>query len=219
MSLRLPTRLLSLACAGLACAWLGAPLHAWADAASPDLPSLPDPVQVTVEAASTAVLAVDLTSTTCSPDAACTASLDPIARVLTGARAAKALVVYSSTNDAGTLILPAVAPKPADPLVLGEGDRFLNTDLDAILQSHGIQTLVIVGTVANGAVLYTAWGANTRGYTVVVLDDGISAPTDFDVFSAEYQMLNQPDPYANPGNTPLQSDAVTLSQSDLVTFR
>jgi len=76
---------------------------------------------------------------------------------------------------------------------------------------------VIVGSAANGAVLYTAFGANLRGYTVVVAVDGISSGPDFDTFLAEYQLLNQPG-FANPTNEQLRPNAVTLSRSDLISF-
>ena len=65
--------------------------------------------------------------------------------------------------------------------------------------------------------LYTAFGANVRGYTVVVATDGISA-APFPMVLTQYQLLNQPG-FANPENTPLAENKVTLSRSDLITFR
>jgi len=117
----------------------------------------------------------------------------------------------------GSTILAEVAPRPTEPKVTGRADKFYGTPLDDILKSKGIKTLVIVGTAANGAVLYTAFGANVRGYTVVVATDGISADP-FPMFLTQYQLLNQPG-FANPENTPLAENKVTLSRSDLITFR
>ena len=96
-------------------------------------------------------------------------------------------------------------------------DKFFNTDLDQTLKQHGIQTLVLVGSAANGAILYTSFGANERGYTVVVATDGISSGPEFDTYLAEYQLLNEPG-FANAANDPLHANAVTLSRGDLITF-
>jgi hypothetical protein len=77
---------------------------------------------------------------------------------------------------------------------------------------------VLVGTLANGAVLYTSFGANVRGYTVVVAEDGLSGDRPFDLIVTRYQVLNQAG-FANPQNTPLATERVTLSRGDLITFR
>jgi nicotinamidase-related amidase len=111
-----------------------------------------------------------------------------------------------------------VAPLPADPIVVARADKFFGTTLDQILSSHGIQTLVVVGTFANGAVLYTTFEANVRGYTVVVAKDGVSASSDFIMHYSLFQLLNEPG-FTNPQNTPLKPDSVTLSKTNLVTFQ
>ncbi len=46
---------------------------------------------------------------------------------------------------------------------------------------RGIDTLVIVGTVANICVLHTAGSAALRWFNVVLARDGISALSDFDM--------------------------------------
>ncbi|MFN2460269.1 MAG: hypothetical protein ABR591_06245 [Candidatus Velthaea sp.] len=65
--------------------------------------------------------------------------------------------------------------------------------------------------------LYTAVGACLRNYTVVVLDDATSASKDYDVAVGRYQLLTQLN--ANANNEPLRKSAVTLSRTDLLTFR
>jgi nicotinamidase-related amidase len=138
-----------------------------------------------------------------------------IQRLLSKARAADVFVGYSNTANA--TILPDIAPRDSDPVVTSRADKFFNTDLDQILKDHGIQTVVMVGAAANGAVMYTSFGAVERGYTVVVATDGISSGPDFDTFLAEYQMLNMPG-FANADNNPLQPTAATLTRGDLITF-
>ena len=158
---------------------------------------------------------LDINSAVCPPRPACLASVPAIQRLLAKARAANVFVAYSTT--AGADILPDVAPRSGDPVVTARADKFYNTDLDQILKDRGIQTVVLVGAAANGAVLYTTFGAAERGYTVVVATDGISSGPDFDTFLAEYQVLNMPG-FANASNNPLQPQAATLSRGDLLSF-
>ena len=45
-------------------------------------------------------------------------------------------------------------------------DKFYGTELAEILQEAGVETVVLVGTAAEGAILNTATGAALRGYNV-----------------------------------------------------
>jgi nicotinamidase-related amidase len=195
-----------------------APLQMSRPAAAQELPSLPEPVAVTLDPSTTAFLVLDMSTATCSPRPACVDSLAPVARLLAAARAANVLVVYSSTTAPGATILPEVAALPTDPVVVSSADKFFNTPLDEILRMNGIETAIMVGTASNGAPMYTAFGANLRGYTVVVAEDGISGTNDFQTFLARYQLLNQPG-YSNADNQPLRERAVTLSRTDLIDFQ
>ncbi|HTE83738.1 MAG TPA: isochorismatase family protein, partial [Dehalococcoidia bacterium] len=115
--------------------------------------------------------------------------------------------------------VPDVQPAANDTVVISvNADKFFNTNLDDVLKQGGITNVVMVGTFSNGAVLYTAFEAAARGYTVVVAEDGLSAPTDFATFVTEWQLLNGPGT-ANLQNTPLQPKAVTLSRTDLITYK
>jgi nicotinamidase-related amidase len=183
----------------------------------PAIPAIPAPVAVTVDPRTTAYLVLDLTTVICSPQPHCVATLPAAAALLKKARAAHALVVYSQTPTPGTQVRPEVAPLPGDPQVKGHADKFFGTDLEQVLKSHGIKTVVVVGSASNGAVLYTTFGANLRGYTAVVAEDGISAANPFANLLTEWQLLNEPG-YANPKNTPLAADKVTLSRGDLISF-
>jgi nicotinamidase-related amidase len=182
------------------------------------LPTIPAPVAVTLDPATTAYLVLDVNTAVCAPRPGCVATVPAVAAFLDRARQANVFVVYSNTTAPGATILPEVAPRPDDPMVTTSADKFFNTQLDDILRNRGIRTAVIVGTAANGAVLYTSFGASTRGYTVVVAEDGVSAPDDFAVLLTRYQVLNQPG-FGNPGNEPLRERAVTLSRTDLIAFQ
>jgi nicotinamidase-related amidase len=180
-------------------------------------PTLPAPAPVTLDPATTAFLVLDLNTAVCAPRPSCQATLPAAAAFLDRARQAGVFVVYSNTTGPGATTLPEVAPLPDEPIVASSADKFFNTPLDDLLRSRGIRTAVVVGFAANGAVLYTSFGANTRGYTVVVAEDGISAAEEFGVLVTRWQLLNQPG-FSNPGNEPLRERAVTLSRTDLISF-
>ena len=50
-------------------------------------------------------------------------------------------------------------------------DCFVGTDLDFLLRSHGINTLLITGVNTNSCVLCTVAAANVRDYAPVVVED------------------------------------------------
>ncbi len=189
-------------------------------AATPGPATIPAPVAVNVDPKTTALLVLDVTSVICTPRPQCVSSVPKIADLLKRARDAKALVVYSDTPTAGSTVLKDVEPQSGEPKVTGRADKFLGTDLEKILKDKGIQTVVIVGSAAHGAVLYTAFGASIRGFTAVVAEAGISVGPDPEAFGltvAKWQLLRQPG-FTNPDNKPLEKGRVTLSRSDLIGF-
>lgn len=181
---------------------------------------IPAPVAVNVDPRTTALLVLDVTSVICTPRPQCVSSVPKIATLLKKAREAKAFVVYSDTPTAGSTVLAEVAPQVGEPKVSGRADKFLGTDLEKILKDKGVQTVVVVGSAAHGAVLYTTFGANARGFTAVVAEDGISVGPDPETFGltvAKWQLLRQPG-FTNPDNKPLEKQRVTLSRTDLIGF-
>lgn len=54
-------------------------------------------------------------------------------------------------------------------------DCFLASDLDFLLKSHGINTLLITGVNTNSCVLATTTAANVRDYAVVVVEDCVDS--------------------------------------------
>jgi nicotinamidase-related amidase len=54
-------------------------------------------------------------------------------------------------------------------------DCFLGTDLDFVLRSHGINTLLITGVNTNSCVLATTTAANVRDYAVIVVEDCVDS--------------------------------------------
>jgi nicotinamidase-related amidase len=54
-------------------------------------------------------------------------------------------------------------------------DCFMATDLDFLLRSHGINTLLITGVNTNSCVLATTTAANVRDYSVIVVEDCVDS--------------------------------------------
>ncbi len=181
------------------------------------IPAAPAPVPVSLDPATTAILVLDVTTQTCTPQASCLEMVPRFASLLASARAAGVYVLYS-TPATQPPILPEVAPAQGDPIVVGLGqDRFFDTPLDELLRGKGIARLILVGWRENGSLLYTAVGGTLRTYTVVVADDGTSAAQDYDIAIGRYQLLTQLN--ANPQKEPLRKAAVTLSRTDLISFQ
>jgi nicotinamidase-related amidase len=180
-----------------------------------ELPNIAPPVPVTVDPKTTAFLVLDISTSNCNASRpACLATVPAIAGLLDRARSAGMPVVYAFSSP----VLAEVAPLGDEPSVTSGPDKFFQTDLDMILKNLGVETTMMVGTSANGAVMYTAFEATQRGYTVVVAEDGISSNNDFATFLTRWQLLNQPGGN-NPENKPLEKGRVTLTRTDLITFQ
>ena len=182
------------------------------------VPTIPATVAVEVPVKGAALLVLDITTAICTPRPPCVTSVPKIAALIKKARDAKVPVIYSETTTAGASILPEVAPQAGEPSVKSSADKFFNTNLDQLLKDRGVENAVVVGSASNGAVLYTAFGLNLRGYTAVVAVDGISANVDWPTNFVEWQLLNQPG-FTNAENKPLDKQHVTLSTTDKITFK
>jgi len=188
-------------------------------APNPNLaPAIPPPATVTLDAKTTALVVLDVTNPTCSTRPACAASIPALQALIKKARDANVPVVYTNTATTNAIV-PEIAPLASDTTIVPtNADKFNNPDFDAAFKAKKVTTLLLVGTRSNGAVLYTAFEANVRGYTVVVAIDGISGSIPFETTLAEWQMLNQPG-FTNADNKPLAEKLVTLSRGDLITFK
>jgi nicotinamidase-related amidase len=143
---------------------------------------------------STALLILDIEQLTCNKERRprCLDSVPSISFLLNKARDKGVFVAYSLTPK-GTkdTILKEVTPLDNETIVNSSVNKFFKTDLDKILKEKGVTKLIITGTAANGAVLFTATEAAQRGYYIVVPVDTISA----DLFSeqaAVHTLLNGP---------------------------
>jgi biuret amidohydrolase len=79
---------------------------------------------------------------------------------------------HNLEGSPGCTIMPGLAEQ-GDWLVDTKKryDCFRGTDLDLLLRSHGINTLLVTGVNTNSCVLSTVAAANARDYAVVVVED------------------------------------------------
>ena len=71
-------------------------------------------------------------------------------------------------------IVDGLAVEPEDHVVVKHTyDAFYRTDLEGYLDTHGIEDLLIAGTLANVCVLHTAGSAGLRDYRPVLVTDAI----------------------------------------------
>jgi len=160
-------------------------MEEWGTAKFPAPPPL-KPAKI--EAKESALLVMDFTKQTCTPERRkrCADSVPKVVKLVTEARAKGALIIYSVAvpNSVPADILPELTPATGEQVLPPLGpDKFINSDLEKTLKDKGIKTVVAMGTQAQTSVLHTAGAAALRGFKVIVPVDGMSAD---DVFPELY---------------------------------
>jgi nicotinamidase-related amidase len=85
---------------------------------------------------------------------------------------------HAVKGTSGAEVVAALAPLETDPVVEKFSySGFHHTGLEGILQSLGVESLVLTGCVTNICILYIAYEAVIRGYRVTVPADCV-APLD-----------------------------------------
>ena len=197
-------------CAALTTAQAQTVIEEWGTAKFPAPPVL-KPAKL--DPKETAVLAMDFTRQTCSPERRkrCADQVATVQKFVAEARSKGALIIYSVavpnsvpadilkelTPAAGELVLPPLGP-----------DKFIGSDLEKTLKDKGIKTVVAMGTQAQTSVLHTAGAAALRGFKVIVPVDGMSAD---DVFPELYTAWHL-------ATAARISPQVTLTKFDLIGF-
>ncbi len=156
------------------------------------IPPAPELKSVAIDPETCALLILDMETSICQ-NPCCLATISKIYKLLTKARREGVLVVYSLTHSGSPLdIFRQLAPAPNDPIVRSNVDKFYKTNLEKILQDHGVRTVVVTGYAANGAVLHTATSAAFRGYNAIVPVDCMSARNPYAEQYTAWHMLNSP---------------------------
>ncbi|MCL2465539.1 MAG: cysteine hydrolase, partial [Micrococcales bacterium] len=97
----------------------------------------------------------------------------------------------------GAAIADPIAPKDGDIVLEGKRglDAFASTNLDFILRSKGIETVVLAGFLTNCCVESTMRSAYERGYEVITLTDAVAAtsqPEHDNALAYDYPMFSKP---------------------------
>ena len=97
----------------------------------------------------------------------------------------------------GAAIIDELAPADGDIVLEGKRglDAFASTNLDFILRSKGLETVVLSGFLTNCCVESTMRSAYERGYEVVTLTDCVGATSEAEHTNAityDYPMFSKP---------------------------
>jgi len=172
------------------------------------VPTPPPLKAVTVDPSTTALLVLDFVKPICTSPS-CLSAMQSAAKTLKAARDSHTMVVYSLGGGATAAdILPPVAPLGSEPVVSSGPDKFIGTDLQQILTSKGIKTIVVTGFAAEGAAMYTASHAAFSGMKVVIALDAIGSNNPYASQYVAWNMVNAPRLGPN----------VTLSTTDQITY-
>ena len=160
-----------------------------------DVPPAPKLSPVTVENDKTALLMLDFQKNNCNLERRprCVNTVIGVHNLLETARTKNLSVVYSLTTKAEPNdILEHLVPLAEEPIVKSNVDKFFGTDLEDILNQACVDTVIIVGTAAEGAVLHTVTGACIRGFNVIVPVDGLSSSFEFAEQYTIWHLANSP---------------------------
>ncbi|HKP66168.1 MAG TPA: cysteine hydrolase [Casimicrobiaceae bacterium] len=164
----------------------------WSSVQVPPPPALKP---VTIDRGTTALLLLDFNKQTCNAERRprCIASIPQVAKLLRAARTAGVPVFYSlGGGGAAADILKEVTPTKDEPVVSAGLDKFVGTELEPMLKQKGIKTVIIAGTAAHGAVLYTATGAAVRKLQVILPLDAVSGDNAYTEQYTAWHLVNAP---------------------------
>jgi len=164
-----------------------------------------------VDPKTTALLVMDLLKQSCNDNRPrCLASIPKVKALIAAAQAKGVTVIWTLfPGPKPEDFLADVAPPAGTRFVVAPADKFVGTDLEKMLRDKGLTTVMMVGTVAEGAVLYTASQASLRGFKVVVPVEGMSSGNLYGEQVAAWALAHAPTIAPN----------VTLTRMDMITYR
>ena len=177
------------------------------------VPPPPQLKPVTVDPKTTALLIFDFMNTNCNMQQRprCVEAVPTVKAMMDRARAAGMLVAYTLPGG-GKIVDPGIAPHEGEVVEQKPGgpDKFLGSDLDQRLKDHGIQTVILCGTSAQGVGIGTTSAAAQRGYYVAYAVDCMPSESAFREAYAAWHMAG--------GGPPVTTKWVTVTRTDMITF-
>jgi len=182
-----------------------------ADWSTIQMPAPPALKPIAVDPKSTALLLLDFMSENCGQRPRCVAAIPTLKALHDRARAASMLVAYTLPGG-GKIIDDGIAPGEGEVVDQKPGgpDKFLDDDLDQRLKAHGIKTVILCGTSAQGVGLGTGAAAAQRGYYVIYPVDCLLSESAFREAYAAWHMAG--------GGPPVTTKWVPVTRSDMITF-
>ncbi len=197
----------ALACGGVA-ARAADVIDEWSTIQMPPAPTLK---AVTVDPKTTALLLFDFMTENCGQRPRCAAAVPTLKAIHDKARAANMLVAYTLPGG-GKIIDPGIAPREGEVIDQKPGgpDKFIGDNLDQRLKDHGIKTVILCGTSAQGVGLGSGAGAAQRGYFVIYPVDCLLSESVFREAYAAWHMAG--------GGPPVTTKWVTVTRTGMITF-
>jgi nicotinamidase-related amidase len=178
-----------------------------------EMPPPPQLKPVTVDPKTTALLLFDFMNTNCNMQQRprCVEAVPKLKAMMDRARAAGMLVAYTLPGG-GKIVDPGIAPHDGEVVDQKQGgpDKFLGSDLDQRLKDHGIKTVILCGTSAQGVGLGTGSAAAQRGYYVAYPVDCMPSASAFREAYAAWHMAG--------GGPPVTTKWVTVTRTDMITL-
>jgi nicotinamidase-related amidase len=181
----------------------------WSKVTPPPAPALKP---ASLDGKTTALLVMDFVKQSCNEKSrpSCVASIPKVKAMIDAATAKGVMVVWTSIRGPKPEdYISDVAPRQGSSLLIGAVDKFTGTDLEKMLKDKGITTVITTGTSSYGVVIFTATEATVRGFNVVVPVDGMSSSQPFGDQATAWILANLPG----------AADKVTLTRSDMVTYK
>jgi nicotinamidase-related amidase len=175
------------------------------------MPPPPTLKPAAVDPKTTALFLFDFMNTNCNARPRCVEAVPRLKALMDRARGAGMLVAYTLPGN-GKIVDPGIAPHEGEVVDQKQGgpDKFLGSDLDQRLKDHGIKTVILCGTSAQGVGLGTGAAAAQRGYNVVYPVDCLPSESAFREAYAAWHM--------GGGGPPVTTKWVTVTRSDMIKF-
>lgn len=177
-----------------------------------EAPKAPELKQANLVAKTTALLVMDFVKQSCNEAGrpSCIASIPKVKAMIAAAKAKGVTVIWTlPPGPKPEDFLADVAPPAGTSFVVAPVDKFYNTDLEKQLKDKGIATVVLVGTSAYGAVMFTGSAAASRGFNIVVPVDGMSAAPAYGEQAAAWILANLPG----------AANKVTMTRGDMIAYQ
>lgn len=176
------------------------------------MPPPPQLKPVTVDPKTTALFLFDFMNTNCNMKERprCVAAIPTLKALHDKARAAGMMIAYTLPGG-GKPVEPSIGPRQGELVTPGGGpDKFYRSDLDQRLKAHGIITVIVCGTSAQGVGIGTGSAAVQRGYKVIYPIDCLPSESAFREAYAAYHMAG--------GGPPVTTKSVTVTRSSMIKF-